>query len=390
MPPGHPSVDDDNPHARAGASTMPGVFQPPADEEVMDPSLPPGTIAVDLRDADDHPVAHEPITLGAIISSIAKGDSRRHTLATTDEHGRAVFSNLDTASSVAYRVSSNFQGGSFGATPFRLEPAKPMRVVLHVYAVVHDVTTARVATEAIIAGEVRDDRIQLEEVLTFYNLGKTAWQPEDVRLSLPKTFKALNAQASMSDQRVEDVGGALQLRGTFPPGRHMVRFQWQLPWDDESDIDFQVGMPPHVAIARVMMPVTSKIDLRVEGFPGAEVRHDPQGQRFLVTERQQRPGDAALNVLSIGIHGLPTPGPDRKIATFLSGCVIVIGLGLSLSRRSRKSARTGFKAERAALLEELAELERARTAGGIGPKTYERIRRELIDALARTLAPAAG
>jgi hypothetical protein len=390
MPPGHPAVDDGNPHARTRGSTMPGMFEPPEDVERPDPSLPPATIAVELRDADDRPLPHEEVTLGAVINSVAKGDSRRHTLGTTDDHGRAVFRDLDTASNTAYRVSSHYQGGLFAAAPFRLEPSKPMLVILHVYPVVHDLQGALVVVEATLAGEVREDRIQLEEILNFYNLGRTAWQPEGVHLSLPEGYKALNAQASMSDQGVDEGEGGANLRGTFSPGRHSIQFQWQLPLGgNDQDVDFQVGLPPHVAIGRVMIPVASKIELAVAGFPPAQVRHDAQGQRFLVTERQMRPEDAKLTALTVGIHGLPTAGPDRVIASVLSACGIVVGLWLSLSRRSQRVPSTsGTKAARNVLLEELAELEQARAAGDVGPKTYDRARRDLIDALARSLAPS--
>jgi len=53
-----------------------------------------------------------------------------------------------------------------------------------------------------------------------------------------------------------------------------------------------------------------------------------------------------------------------------------------------KSSRTGSEPDgaRASLLEELANLERAHTAGAVGARTYERARRELIDALAFSLA----
>jgi hypothetical protein len=40
------------------------------------------------------------------------------------------------------------------------------------------------------------------------------------------------------------------------------------------------------------------------------------------------------------------------------------------------------------LLDELEDLERSRLSGDVGPKTYERMRRELLDALARTLSAA--
>ena len=52
---------------------------------------------------------------------------------------------------------------------------------------------------------MRDDRIQVEEVLTFYNLGRTAWQPDGVVMKLPDGVTAFSAQAYMSDQGVDEV-----------------------------------------------------------------------------------------------------------------------------------------------------------------------------------------
>jgi hypothetical protein len=363
---------------------MPGVFEPPEDIEQEDPTLPPGTIAVDLHDADDQPVAHEEITLGILINSIAKGDSRKHLQAVTDERGRVAFSGLETASNMAYRVSTGYQGGAFAATPFQLQQAKSMHVVLHVYPVTRDIQKALIVAEATIAAEVREDRIQVEEALTIYNLGRIAWQPDDVRMKLPEGFTAFNAQTTMSDQGVDDVGDGAQLRGTFPPGRHGIEFRWQVPWSDDRDVDFSVGLPPHVAIARVMMPATSDIKLVAEGFPAAEVRHDSQGQSFLVTERRLRPDDPRLTSISVGIHDLPTRGPGRWLAALLAACGVAAGLAMALNGRARlgvSEKATG----RAVVLEELAELERARAAGEVGPKTYERAYRELIDAIARSL-----
>jgi hypothetical protein len=387
LPEGHPALDDANPHARAsaGAGGMPGTFQPPEDLEQPDPTLPPGTIAVELHDGDEKPVSKEQVTLGVLINSVAKGDSRKHVQATTDERGRVVFSGLDLAGNIAYRISSGYQGGSFAATPFQLQQAKAMHVVLHVYPVTRDIQRALIVAEATVACEVREDRIQVEQVLTIYNLGRVAWQPDDVRMKLPAGFTAFNGQATMSDQGVDEVAGSAQLRGTFPPGRHVVEFRWQVPWSGDADVDFDVGLPPHVAIARVMMPATSDVKLVASGFPPAEVRHDQQGQSFLVTERRLRPDDPKLTALALGIHDLPTPGPGKWLATLLAACGVAVGLVLALSGQSRTSERGEAKSNRASILEELAEVERGRAGGEIGPKTYERVRRQLIDALARTL-----
>jgi hypothetical protein len=386
LPSGHPPLDDSEPHAHPrNGGGMPGVFEPPADREQADPSLPSGTIAVDLFDADDRPVPHEMVTLGILINSVAKGDSRKHLQAKTSDRGTVVFAGLEVASNIAYRVSSGYQGGAFAASPFQLEQAKAMHVLLHVYPVTRDLNQALIVAEATVAAEVREDRLQLEEVLTLYNLGRMAWQPENVQISLPEGFTAFNAQATMSDQGVDEVAGAARLRGTFPPGRHAVEFRWQLPLTGERDVEFEAGLPPHVAVARVVMPAAFEIKLTATGFPPSEIRRDAQGQRFLVTERRLRPEEPKLSSLTIGIHGLPVVGPERWVATLLSACGVAAGLALAFSRRSPDPAR-GTRAGHA-LLDELEQLERARLAGEVGPKTYERMRHELVDALARTLSP---
>ena len=58
LPAGHPAIADSNPHGHAASGDgTPGVFQPPEDTEQADPTMPPGSISVDLRDADERPIA---------------------------------------------------------------------------------------------------------------------------------------------------------------------------------------------------------------------------------------------------------------------------------------------------------------------------------------------
>jgi hypothetical protein len=386
IPPGHPPIEEKEPHGRAAAAggALPGMFVPPKDEEREDPTLQPGTIAVDLRDADGGPVAHEQITLGVLVNSVAKGESRKRLQAETDSQGRAVFSGLETASNIAYRVSVGYQGGLFAATPFQLQQAKAMRVTLHVYPVTRDIQQARVVGQVAVAAEVREDRIQIEEMLTIYNLGRTAWQPSDVTMALPEGATAFSGQTSMTDQGVDESGGTAKLRGTFPPGEGAVEFRWQLPWSGEPNVDFSVGLPPHIAIARVMMAASADTKLAAAGFPAPEVQRDAQGQSFLVTERHLRPDEPKLTALSIGIHDLPSAGPGRTVAALLAACGVALGLLLGLGKAQRRLP--DAKTARSAVLEELLSLEQARASGEVGPKTYERVRRQLIDTLARSLA----
>ena len=70
------------------------------------------------------------------------------------------------------------------------------------------------------------------------------------------------------------------------------------------------------------------------------------------------------------------------IATFLALGGLVAGIVLGV----RKAPPRDTKREREQLLAALESLEMAHRDGTIGPKTYERGRRELLDDIARTFA----
>jgi hypothetical protein len=399
VPPGHPSmgnvevVDGEegeqaepaNPHQHGGAN---GMFQAPADTSQEDPSLPAGSISIDLRDAENKPLPNVEITLGILQQSVAKGESRKHVAKRSDEAGVARFDGLETGSGIAYRVSVPKDGATFAAMPFQLAQNKGTHVVLHVYPVTSDVEQAMIVMQTAIYAELRDDRIQFEQAVNIFNFGKSAWVPKDLVLTLPPDFTALTAQESMSGQGVDPVekrGG--RLHGTFGPGEHSVVFRWQLPYGGESQVQLRVGMPPHVAAARVLSAAAQSMQLVVEGFPQAMPNVEPQGGRILETQKEMRRGDPPLKEITISLKDIPTKGPAAPIATALAALGVLFGIGYAYNGRGRRIVvpRDDIKRARQRLLYELEELERAHKAGDVGPKTYEASRRKLIDALARTL-----
>jgi hypothetical protein len=386
LPPGHPNVLTRDPEPAQQAN--PAVFTPPPDTEVDAPELPAGSILVELRDAENLSLARHEVTIGVLHQSVAKGESREHKSALTDDRGFARIDGLETGSGVAYRVTVATDGATFAALPFQLSAQRGKHVTLHEYAVSHSLQDSLVVFQGVIFVEVKDDRVQVEEMLSVFNVGKVAWVPDNVVMALPPTFTALSAQPSMSDQGVENldkVGG--RLHGTFAPGKADVQFRWQLPYSGEKAVDFEVGLPPHVAFMRVMAGGSHQVRLSVIGFPDAQSKTDARGARVLVTEKQARRNEP-LDSLHLKIEGLPTPGPGRLVATALAGIGVILGLGLAWGG---KSARTGTsKGVRSRLLAELLELERGHRDGDIGPKTYETARRELMDAVARTLEPEDG
>ena len=196
----------------------------------------------------------------------------------------------------------------------------------------------------------------------------------------------------MSDQGVDSVDkrGA-KMRGTFGPGRHQVEFHWQLPYAGERDVDFTAGMPPHLAAARVIVGASDPMKLHVDGFPEPMATTDPQAGHVLETQREARREDPPIKGIHIQLSDIPVAGPARVVATCLAALGVALGLVYAAGSRNRRRGTTAsrtkeqVKLERQQLLEELEELERAHRAGEVGPKTYERARREIVDAIARTL-----
>ncbi len=395
LPPDHPSINGHedsrgtqpaNPHGGSGNNGAPQTFQPPADTTDEDPRIPAGTISIAILDPDNVPLPNTSVTLGILHNSVAKGESREHKLAMTDPSGTVTFPNLDRASGIAYRVSVAKDGGTFWASPFALPVDKGMRVALHVYPVTHEIEKALIVAQVVVYAEMKDDRVQLEQSVTIYNLGRVAWIPDNVMLGLPAEYTALTSQETMTGEGVTaiDKKGA-QLHGTFGPGQHALDFRWQLPYAGEKDVSFDETLIPHVAVMRVMAAASQEMKLVATGFPEAEPRTDAQGERILVTEKQMRRNDPPLAHVHVELRDLPAPGPGRIIATLLAGLGVLAGIGYAFSSKKVAVPAEATKDERARLLLDLEELERAHRTGDIGPKTYERARRELIDAIARTL-----
>ncbi len=385
MPAGHPAAPSQD--------ESDGVFRAPPDATEDDPTLPDGAIAVRLRDALDRPIPAVAITLGVIEQSIAKGENRKHLSATSAPDGTAMFGGLQSGSGVAYRVSVAREGASFAAAPFQLREHGGMRVTLHVYPVTRDIKQATVFMQGALFVDVKDDRVQIQQAFRVANFGPVAWVPDAVTVDLPEGFSAFNAPQAMSDQGFDSVPGGARLRGTFGPGEGDIGYSWQLPYGGERDVSFEVTLPPHMASLIVRGAASGQVRLEVESqvgsgwtpFAAPEPDRDEQGNRLLVTGKQVKPNDPPLKRVRVSVRDLPTPGMGRWIASSLA----IFAVGIGLARYGRKSQpgddKAAAKGERAAWLQELENLERARTTGDVGPKTYERARREMIDGLARTL-----
>ena len=158
-------------------------------------------------------------------------------------------------------------------TPFQLGPKSGIRALLHVYPVTSDIEQTLVVSQSMIYAEVKDDRIQIQQALKIYNFGRNAWvPPNDLIVPLPDNFTAFATQQGMTDVGADAIPNkGVKLRGTFSPGQHVIEFKWQLPYTGEAEVKFDVGMPPHLAAARVIAPASQG-----HGHGGRRLRAAPR------------------------------------------------------------------------------------------------------------------
>lgn len=385
MPPGHP------PSSGRGRG-MDGMFQPPVDEVVEEESWAPGTIEIHIRDADDRPIEGAPVVLNVVHSTVATGEQREKLQSASDASGVARFESMKTGMAVTYAASSVRGPSRFEAEPFNLPEKGGMRVVLHVYDTVTDLEEAQIGVRALAFFSLREDAIQAEQVLEVFNLGRTAWQAE-VPVELPEGYKGFNRAEEGGVANVDATDAGYVLRGTFRPGRTAVGFRWQVPLENDPDQTIRIGLPPRVAQARVIAEASKSMNLAVEGAPEARRTRNRDGRAVLVTERAATPGEKGLAVLSVTLKGLPTKGPGRWIALGL-GVAMVAAAFVSARRGARSrladDAREDLVQAREALLQELVALERSKLRGEVGPKTYERVRAAMLDALANVVSELEG
>ncbi|HEU5075490.1 MAG TPA: hypothetical protein VFU02_14965 [Polyangiaceae bacterium] len=414
LPAGHPPVAGPGqtaPPAPSGAatgSTPPGGGNPQAadphpaaphggmnaarDLSNPDASVPKGSIVATIVDGAGQPLAGVPVRLGKTFQSIAEGDQSDSETRTTNAQGEVRFSNLEASSRFSYRISVAQSSAQYSTAPFRLAEDRGQRVLLHVYPVTSDIAQARVAMRGLVYVEPRDDVFQFEIWLQVYNLGNVTWVPAGVSMQLPEGSKAFSPRESMSDTRAETDGDSrVKLLGTFSPGQHDVRFNFQVPNPQEAAVAFQLTLPPRVGEFRVVAAAAKGMSLSARDFPPVQVSIGPQGERVLVT--QQRAQERGIDTVHFELAGLPTRGSAPWLAVLLAAATAASGVYVasqspSPNRGRRRKLSGDLKKARDVLLDELVQLERAKATGKLGPQSYEQTRRALITALARIVQPS--
>jgi hypothetical protein len=347
----------------------------------VDPTLPAGTISVQVVDRADAPVAKQPVRLGIM----EQAGGRDSTACMTDEQGLCVFSELATDSKHSYRVNVPYGGARYSSAPLRLDVEKGHRVrVVRLETTTDNRRVFQVLGRTMI--EFREDRAHVTQDARLTNLGDSTYVfPEGgMAIRLPEGFKAFETMAVMTDQQVTATDDGLEITGSIPPGRANLMWTYDVPVSGSS-LTVEQAVPFPTMEYQVVSDYVDGMSLEVEGFQVARV-HEGGDRRFLVAGVMRRPGDPPIDPLRIHIRGIPSGGPLPYLASAIAVIFAIWGL-LFLLRPADQSEAIGKmrEARRDELLDEIANLEGQRASEAIGPTFYEHRRRELTDELAIVL-----
>lgn len=343
-----------------------------------DPTVPAGTVQVQVVDQETQPVPGQLVALG-----IMDQDGQRTALSqTTNDKGLAVFAGLSTTGTKSYRAKTTWQGATFGAPPFRLAPDTGVLVRLVRLPVSEDERPMLQHGQFIM--ELRDQRLHVIQHARLSNFGTQAYLfPKQGKLvELPKGYVNLQLQELMGDQRmVEDKGKGFRVYGSLVPGTITLSWSYHLPVTGKQ-MAFEVPTNWNTYRYQIVIVAIEGLKLSVNDLEVTEFEHE--GRTLLGTEIRRAPQEAPLPSIGISLEGIPGPGPLRWIALGIAAC-LALGLAWLLGRRSPAQHTADTGSQKAALIEQVALLEKQRQNQDIGPTFYERERLRLMTELALLL-----
>lgn len=350
-----------------------------------DPKVPQREVRIQVLSGERRPLAQVEVELITQFESVAEGKSTQVTKKTTDAEGYVSFSGLDTALHYTYGARALYDGAIYDVPPFRLTEEGGHHIQLHVYPATTDLKQAFVGIRGFVLVELREDQFQFDVLYRVINMSRMTWIPEGISLRLPSSAQAFDGGLTEGGSGFQLENQSAVLRGTFPPGQRDVRYQFQVPSKGQDTQFFSLDVPPHTAELRVLVEATPHMKLLVPGFEPAEFTKGPEGKNILITRRVMQPGQSELRDVTIELQGLPVPSKTRWLVSGLAAFIALAGLVLAWVQRRKPS--TGAQEETQAasqvLLQELVALEAAFRREEIGPRTYERAKKQLLDSLAR-------
>lgn len=321
--------------------------------------------------------------------------SGRTRTATTDEQGRAEFTNLPAGEEA--RAESTVDGEALVSQPFRVPTTGGLRVIL-VAGIARAAERKRLEEEQAAAGpavkgvvvfggntrvlmQFSEDSLEVYYILEILN---TARSRVDIGAPLVVDFPqgAQGATALEGSSPAAEVSPSrVVIKGPFASGSTLAQVAFRMPYDS-SELTIEQAWP--AALQQVTIGVEKVNDLAISSpqFASTQDVTAESGDVFVLGRGPALPagGKTVLTLSNLPVHSKV----PRYVALSLAAGLGVLGVWLAIARRTgHDEARQTLVKRRDTLLSQLEQLESKRRAGTVDPHNYSTRRQRIYAELER-------
>ena len=319
---------------------------------------------------------------------------------TTDTKGNFRFENIPLDPEALYGVTIRYQGVVYG-TDIDLRPESLPPVTVTIYETSDDQSLLSVSSSSLLIPQV--DKIARDvyalEIVNVVNASDRTYVPGAepmnlLRFGLPPGAKGLQIDTSLVGADAIQVDRGFAVPANIPPGEHEVMFAYHFGYEGESvtiDKSYLYG----AGNARILVPYEiGNLSSADFGAPGDVKIGDKHYQLIEVSDiaRQSR---ANLEISSLPqatlwdkTQATASDIPYELAAPALLGLLMVSLIAIVVARRggifagaTSSAGAQGETGDRAAIIEQIADLERALEEGKLREADYFAKRQALLDRL---------
>lgn len=317
--------------------------------------------------------------------------------ATTDQDGRAQFSNLPPGSRV--HALAVVDGQRLESQEFAVPSSGGVRTIL-VAQGSGTVTTAPGAASsapttpqpgAVVLGgqsrfvvELADEAVDVYCLLDVVNASNAPVSTEPLVFELPEGARSTTILEGSSPQ-AKGEGRRVEVTGPFAPGATSVQFAYQLPY---SSGDVRISQRLPVQLVATSLAVRKWGSMRVAS-PQATAQHEMTSENNRAYMVATGGPIAAAGTLDVEITGLPHHAPwPRSLALALAVLIAGAGAWLSLGdgRTETAARQKKLEARREQLLNEIVRLDEQHQGAGGDQGRYRERRDSLLAQLEQVYA----
>jgi hypothetical protein len=315
--------------------------------------------------------------------------------ATTDEQGRAEFTNLPRGEEA--RAEATVEGEALESQPFRVPTSGGLRVILVAgiarAAERKKLAEAEAAAEPPVKGVVvfgdntrvlmqfREDALEVYYVIEILNTARARVDiGEPLTINFPRGAQGATALEG-SSPAAEVSPNRVVITGPFASGTTLVQVAYRMPYET-SDLTIEQTWPAALQQVTVGVEKVNNLSISSPQFASTQDVSAEAGDIFVLGRGPALPAGGKTVVT---LSNLPVQSTlPRSIALGVAGLVGAIGVYLAVAKRSgHDEGRQTLVKRRDTLLSQLEQLELKRRAGTVDPQNYSTRRQRIYTELER-------